>query len=74
MSGGARQIVLALSGIRWAGLFVLAYATLRLRSGLRWLVTVVAIEIALGMTGFFADFKAGALRPRAARRSQRTAG
>ena len=56
-SGGARQIVLALSGIKWAGLFVLAYSTLRLRRGLRWLAGVVAIEIVLGMSGFFGDFR-----------------
>jgi hypothetical protein len=57
MSGGARQIMLALGGIKWAGLFVLTYATLRQRRGLRWLMAVVAVEVALGMTGFFADFR-----------------
>jgi hypothetical protein len=57
MSGGARQIALALGGIKWAGLFVLGYSTLRQHRGLRWLVAVVFFEIALGMTGFFADFR-----------------
>jgi hypothetical protein len=55
--GGARQIMLAVSGIKWAGLFALAYATLYLRRSLRWLIAVVLFELALGMTGFFADFK-----------------
>jgi hypothetical protein len=56
-SGGARQVVLALAGIKWAGLFALTYAVLRQRQGLRWLIMVVVVEIALGMTGFFADFR-----------------
>lgn len=54
----ARQIVLALSGIKSAGIFALAYATLRLRQGLPWLIVVVLSEITMGMAGFFADFKA----------------
>jgi hypothetical protein len=55
--GGARQIVLAMSGIESAGLFVLAYTVLRLRRGVNWLIGVVAIEIILGMIGFFGNFK-----------------
>jgi hypothetical protein len=55
--GGARQIVLALSGIKWAGLFVVAYSTLRLRRGLGWLAVIVVFELVLGMSGFFSDFR-----------------
>jgi hypothetical protein len=55
--GGAQQIVLSLSGIKWAGLFILAYWTLRLKRNMHWLVAVVLLEIVVGMTGFFADFR-----------------
>jgi hypothetical protein len=54
---GARQIILALSGMKSAGLFALAYGTLRLRQGSSWLIAVVLSEIIVGMTGFFADFR-----------------
>jgi hypothetical protein len=54
---GLQQIMLSLSGIKWAGLFVLAYWTLCRRRDLRWLVVVVLIEIVMGMTGFFAGFR-----------------
>jgi hypothetical protein len=54
---GARQIMLALGGVKWAGLFVLGYGTLRLRRGLRWLAAIVSIEIVLGMSGFFGEFR-----------------
>ena len=57
MSGSARQIALALGKIKWAGLFILAYSTLQLRKGLPWLAGIVLIEIMLGMSGFFADFR-----------------
>jgi len=56
-AGGARQIVLALSGIKWAGLFVLAYSALAMRQGLCWLVLVAGIELLLGMSGFFGEFR-----------------
>lgn len=56
-AGGARQIVLASSGIKWVGLFALAYSALRMRRGLRWLVLIVAIELVLGMSGFFSEFR-----------------
>jgi len=55
--GGARQIILAFSGIKLAGLFVLAYSTLHFRRGYLWLAAIVAIELALGMSGFFSDFR-----------------
>ena len=52
-----RQILLALTGIKWAGLFVLTYATLSMRRGWGWLAGVVLFELILGMTGFFAQFQ-----------------
>src|SRR5262249_32376172 len=57
MFGGAKQIALAMSGLKSAGLFILAYTTLRLRRGRIWLVGIVVFEIVIGMIGFFADFK-----------------
>src|SRR5262249_14010776 len=57
MFGGAKQIALAISGLKSAGLFILAYTTLRLRRGKIWLAGIVVFEIAMGMIGFFADFK-----------------
>src|SRR5262249_11265660 len=56
--GGARQMMLALGGVKSAALFVLIYMTLRLRRGLGWLAIVITFEIVVGMTGFFfSDFK-----------------
>jgi hypothetical protein len=53
----ARQILLALSGIKWAGLFVIAYLALRTRQGLGWLAVVAGFELVVGMTGFFGEFR-----------------
>jgi hypothetical protein len=55
--GGARQIILALGGIKWAGLFVLTYSVLSIGRGRWWLTAVVGVELVLGMTGFFSDFR-----------------
>jgi hypothetical protein len=55
--GGASQIILALSQIRCAGLFVLAYSVLSIDRGRWWLTTVVGVELVLGMSGFFGDFR-----------------
>jgi uncharacterized membrane protein YecN with MAPEG domain len=57
ISGGAREIVLSLVRVKWAGLFAFTYTTLHLRRGLPWLIILVGIEIVLGLIGFFADFK-----------------
>jgi hypothetical protein len=53
----ARQILLALSGIRWAGLFVMAYLALRTKQGLGWLAVVAGFELVVGMSGFFGEFR-----------------
>jgi hypothetical protein len=53
----ARQILLALSGIKWAGFFVLAYTTLSMQRGRGWLAGLLLFELILGMTGFFAEFQ-----------------
>jgi hypothetical protein len=54
---GARQIILAMGSVKYAALFILAYWTFSRREGLIWLAAVVGVEIVLGMTGFFAEFK-----------------
>ncbi len=56
-SGGLRQILLSFAGVKWAGIYVLAYWTLRQGRGLRWLAALVAFEIMLGMSGFFGEFR-----------------
>jgi hypothetical protein len=55
--GGTRQIFLALSEIKWAGLFVLAWSVLSIGRGRSWLTAVVGVELVLGMSGFFSDFR-----------------
>ena len=51
------QVVLALSLVRYIVLFLLVrgLATPRLRLG--WILTILAGEVAIGFTGFFADFR-----------------
>lgn len=56
-AGPARQILLALGGLRYAGLFALAYWCLARRRAMGFLAGVMAIEVISGMTGFFADFR-----------------
>ena len=57
MAGGAIQLVLPLSGIKFVGLFALAYWCFINATGYRYLVAVMAVEIVIGLTGFFADFR-----------------
>jgi hypothetical protein len=57
MFGGAQQIIVALANVKWAGLFLLAYWVLSNRQGYGWLAVILVIEIMLGMTGFFAEFR-----------------
>jgi len=56
-AGPARQIFLAFSEVRQAGLFVLAYWALSTGGALGILAIVVVLEIVFGMTGFFANFR-----------------
>lgn len=55
--GPLRQLFLALSGLGGAGVFVLSYWCLRARKNYTALAVVMVFEIAVGMTGFFADFR-----------------
>jgi hypothetical protein len=57
IGGSAAQLTLQLSGIRWVGLFVLFYICLRPGGRPLYAVAVLALEVAIGFTGFFASFK-----------------
>jgi hypothetical protein len=57
LSEGVRQLFLAGAGIQWIGLFLLAYVYLAQRSGLGYFLIAVGIEIGIGFTGFFAEFR-----------------
>lgn len=57
LSEGVRQLFLAGASIQWIGVFVLAYVSLSQKRGFSYLVLAVGIEVALGFTGFFGQFK-----------------
>jgi len=50
--------LIALANLRFLGLFALAYWCFSNRRGYLYLVGVALIEILIGITGFFADFRA----------------
>jgi hypothetical protein len=54
---GLTQIALALASLKVVPLALLAFMVLAQRRGLRLLVIAVLIEVALGLSGYFADFK-----------------
>lgn len=60
-AGPARQILLAFAGARHAGLFLLAYWCLLRQRSLGLLAAVSVVEVVLGLTGFFADFRESVL-------------
>jgi hypothetical protein len=53
----ARQVLVALSDLRWATVYVLFATVLRRRQGYLLLVLSLVIEIALGFLSFFSSFK-----------------
>lgn len=57
-SGPASQLFYAMANIRFAGIFALAYWCFINRRGFAYLGLVLAIEIVIGITGFFSDFRA----------------
>lgn len=57
LGGGTTQIFLALANLQQAGLFVLVYWGLVRSEKLALIGAIIALEIAIGMTGFFAAFK-----------------
>lgn len=56
-SEGVRQPFLAGTGIQWIGIYLLAYVYMSQQRGLSYLLVAVGIEVALGFTGFFGEFK-----------------
>lgn len=60
-TGPARQVFLALGGLRYAGLFALTYWCLVRKQAYGVLALVLLVEIVSGMTGFFADFRGAVL-------------
>lgn len=54
---GLRQPLLALAALKWAVVFVFAYAVFTRRTGYGYLALVMAIEIVLGISGFFSEFR-----------------
>jgi hypothetical protein len=57
LSEAVRQLFLAGAGIQWIGIYVLAYVCLSQRRGTSYLLAAVGMEVALGFTGFFGEFK-----------------
>lgn len=57
-AGPAMQIVYALANVRFVGLFVLAYWAIVNKTGYLYLLAVLMVEIVIGITGFFSDFRA----------------
>ena len=55
--GPAREFFNSASGLKSAGIFILAYWCLSRRQNLGVLIAVLSFEIVMGMTGFFAGFK-----------------
>lgn len=57
LSEGVRQLFLAGANIQWIGMFLLAYVCLSQNRGYSYLLVATGIEIALGFTGFFGEYK-----------------
>lgn len=57
-AGSAIQLVLPFAELANVGLFCFAYWCFVNKSGYRYLAAVAAVEIIMGFTGFFADFRA----------------
>jgi hypothetical protein len=54
---GFAQLIYALTTLKWMAVFVLAFACMEQRRGYVFIAAVVAVEIAVGVFGFFAGFK-----------------
>ncbi|MDB5451907.1 MAG: hypothetical protein JWO33_485 [Caulobacteraceae bacterium] len=57
-AGPLVQLFIALSIVRFVGLFALAYCCFVTRRGYGYLALASLVEIFIGITGFFSDFKA----------------
>jgi hypothetical protein len=57
LSESTRQLFLAGSAIQWIGVFVLSYVCLLQGRGYAYLLVASGIEVVLGFSGFFGDFR-----------------
>ncbi len=56
-AGGLSQVLYALGSVKWLVLYVMAYKVLAEQKGARPLIIAMALEFALGLLGFFGNFK-----------------
>lgn len=57
LSESVRQLFLAGANIQWIGMFLLAYVCLSQKRGFSYLLVATGVEIAIGFTGFFGEYK-----------------
>jgi len=57
LAASAYQLVLALAAVKYVGIFGFAYWCFINRTGYRYLTALMAFEVMIGLTGFFADFR-----------------
>ncbi|MCA9083680.1 MAG: hypothetical protein KDA81_06475 [Planctomycetaceae bacterium] len=55
--GGLRQLVLAVTAVRWVPLFLICATTTLGRKPSGWMWATIGIEVAIGMMGYFSQFK-----------------
>ena len=51
------QVIFAFVSLKWTAVFILAFCVIEQRSGYIFLVVAVLLEVAVGMLGFFGNFK-----------------
>jgi hypothetical protein len=54
---GLAQLIYALTTLKWMAVFVLGFASMEQRRGYGFVAAVIAIEVAVGVLGFFSGFK-----------------
>jgi hypothetical protein len=57
LSDGVKQPFLAAAGIQWIGMFLLAYVCLSQKRGTIYLFIATGIELVIGFSGYFGDFR-----------------
>lgn len=57
LTGGLAQPLFAVAGLRLVALFLLFVCALSSQDGTRWILFAMAVEIGVGFTGIFSDFK-----------------
>ncbi|HEY6111210.1 MAG TPA: hypothetical protein VIV62_01715 [Chthoniobacterales bacterium] len=54
---GLAQLIYALTTLKWMAVFVLGFASMEQRRGYVFIAAAVAVELGVGLLGFFAGFK-----------------